>query len=821
LEYKYGMLNEFYTNQIKNLSAELLLLKEQYNKLVNLNEEEAASARRYDPRTFNTILEPHEEEMFSKFAETAKLKNESMSNHYDLRAFYLDNVTPEVNGTEIAFSIKPKFKQRDGSFILPDTYKKPSHPTFSEESMYHGANNHEGISQLGGRWVKVGKSSEDSRDRLQADNVFIAHPTQIDTPEKESALLSHFREVEPNHVLVHPVSMEVLHHPTFIPSEKDYKQSSDDYARMRIERLKGLPQSTASVVLPVEVESPRLQDLMQRMYGTRGGGAVGGGQVLPPATVTHKVAARVSDVMDETGGLNQDEIEKTASSGAFERQSRIGDFALAAPGRRRGTGAIKLILPQRASKKDYPFYLIPNSSGGNFAATDLSNITNLGTFGGNPIRAGEAEFESIYGLEGADDSIRHKGSRVSYQIRGDPTGIQRAMRPGPKEERRRTEELIYQPRLSRRAVRSIEDLQADYEGVVGEINAHIEKHDITDEEIRTVKKKSHEELKQDVRDLFAARRVKFTSSQGFGRPEFPPDYRRKRALRDLKSKIILADRLKSSIENYDPSAQSEPEYDPTERLYDAMRNAGTLPATDPATLRGNKGIGIEEYPVLSNLIATAGGSEGKNNSLNAMREIRRRFYRDAEERRNREAEEARQAEESKPEAMAARLKQIEQDLAALKRERDDAFAAAEEKRVAGPREIDTGLSAEEIEKIGPNRKKTSRSKYVRKSERVKLEAEAQESKSRMEKEAEVLAKKQAEQRAEFESMLARDFPDLEPERYSAVTPEKVSGRGADLARDLAYRASARRKGVPLAKRPDFIRYLGEAVLNISRARTIS
>jgi hypothetical protein len=400
--------------------------------------------------------------------------------------------------------------------------------------------------------------------------------------------------------------------------------------------------------------------------------------------------------------------------------------------------------------------------------------------------------------------------------------MQRVMRPGQKQERRDTEELIYQPLLTRRAVRSIEDLQADYEGIVGEINAHLEKHDITDEEIRTVKKKSHEELKKDVRDLFDARRVKATSSRGLGRYEYPSDYTRKRALRDLKSKIILAQRLKSSIENYDPSAQSEPEYDPTERLYDAMRNAGTFPATDPAMLRGNKDIGIEEYPTLSNLMAKASGSEGAGiNTLNAMREIRRRFYRDREERGNREAEEARQAEESKPEAVAARLKQIEQGLAALKRERDDAFAAAEEKRVAGPREIDTGLSAEEIEKIGPNRKKTSRSTYVRKSERVKLEAEAQESKSRMEKEAQVLAKKQAEQRAEFESMLARDFPDLEPERYSAVTPERVSGRGADLARDLAYRASARRKGVPLAKRPDFIRYLGEAVLNISRARTIS
>lgn len=818
------MLNQFYTNQIKNLSAELLLLKEQYNKLVNLNEEEA-SAREYNPRTFDTILAPHEEEMFSKFAETANLKNESMLNHFDLRAFYLDNVTPEVNGTEIAFSIEPKFKRRDGSLILPGTYKKPSHPTFSQESMYHGATNHEGIWQLGGRWLQVGR---------YADNVFIAHPTQIDTPEKESALLSHFREVEPNHVLVHPVSMEVLHHPIFA-NVKEREESMDDYARRRIERLKGLQRSTGNVLAPIEFDSPELQDLMQRMYGTRGGGAVGGGRVIPPATTTYKAAIRVSDLMDETGGLTQDEIEKIASSGVFERQSKSGHFPVG-----RGGGSIKLTLPKNPSIKQVPRYEV-TTGGSRIFTTDLSNMITFSGIGDNPIRAGEADFETIYGLEGADDSVRHKGSSASYNyILGDPAGIFKALYPGPKENRRRAEELWYQPLLTRRVVRSIDDLNKDYENALRQIDAHIEKHAITPEEIDAVEKADHEEIKQEVRDLYRTTTTGSLTKSGKIRIQYSPEYKRKRILRDLKSKFVLADRLKSSIENYDPSAQSEPEYDIDERLYAARKKSGEWPAVQYLP-RGELGVG-REWPPSPDLKARMGGAAGYGDQqIVALRAARGEMYKEAEQRRRDEV--------LAPEREAikqARLAKIEKDLAYLKiqsqieagreierqnakRERTDLSSlnlTAQELRdladrpYEDAREIETGLSAKEIRRIGPSRKKKS-SSYVRKALRAEREAEAQLAMERGAEEAKVLDKRKAQERADLESMLSRDFPDLERERYSAVTPEKVSGPGADLARDLAFRASARRKGVPLADRPEFIRYLGEAVLNISRARTIS
>jgi hypothetical protein len=237
-----------------------------------------------------------------------------------------------------------------------------------------------------------------------------------------------------------------------------------------------------------------------------------------------------------------------------------------------------------------------------------------------------------------------------------------------------------------------------------------------------------------------------------------------------------------------------------------------------------------------------GGAAGYGDQqIVALRGARGEMYREAEQRRR--------AEELAPDREAikqARLAKIEKDLADLKiqsqiesgrdierqnakRERTDLSSlnlTADDLRdladrpYEDAREIETGLSAKEIRRIGPSRKKKS-SNYVRKALRAEREAAAQFAMERGAEEAKVLDRRKAQERADLESMLSKDFPDLERERYSAVTPEKVSGPGADLARDLAFRASARRKGVPLADRPEFVRYLGEAVLNISRARTIS
>lgn len=57
----------------------------------------------------------------------------------------------DLSKDEVEYDNRGLFKELDGKDIPeghgPDTYKKPSHPTFSEESKYHGVDGNEG-----GKW---------------------------------------------------------------------------------------------------------------------------------------------------------------------------------------------------------------------------------------------------------------------------------------------------------------------------------------------------------------------------------------------------------------------------------------------------------------------------------------------------------------------------------------------------------------------------------------------------------------------------------------------------------------------------------------------
>ena len=79
--------------------------------------------------SYNTPLPPHEEAQFQAWAS----KNPRLGGtyDYDARGFWRDGAGPSDNG--------------HGS----DTWKKPNHPTFSDESKYHGADGYQG-----GQWLK-------------------------------------------------------------------------------------------------------------------------------------------------------------------------------------------------------------------------------------------------------------------------------------------------------------------------------------------------------------------------------------------------------------------------------------------------------------------------------------------------------------------------------------------------------------------------------------------------------------------------------------------------------------------------------------------
>lgn len=92
---------------------------------------------------FNSRLTPEQESAFTQWMWNASQKlNRSLWRDlydYDLRGFYASG------------------GQLDGGH-LPDTFKKPNHPTFSNESMYSGSNGYTGGTwQEGpdGKWLYV------------------------------------------------------------------------------------------------------------------------------------------------------------------------------------------------------------------------------------------------------------------------------------------------------------------------------------------------------------------------------------------------------------------------------------------------------------------------------------------------------------------------------------------------------------------------------------------------------------------------------------------------------------------------------------------
>jgi hypothetical protein len=81
---------------------------------------------------FNTQLAPADEAAFQAWAQKAGRQHDLFD--YDLRGAWKENAQESANGH------------------LPDTYKKPNHPTFSNESIYNGV---EGMS--GGQWLQTSK----------------------------------------------------------------------------------------------------------------------------------------------------------------------------------------------------------------------------------------------------------------------------------------------------------------------------------------------------------------------------------------------------------------------------------------------------------------------------------------------------------------------------------------------------------------------------------------------------------------------------------------------------------------------------------------
>ena len=85
-------------------------------------------------QAFNTQLSPDEEQEFRRWALTNKRDPDMETIDYDLRGFWKEGGAFGENGH------------------ATDRYKKPNHPTFSVESMWHNTKSPSGTTYVGGTW---------------------------------------------------------------------------------------------------------------------------------------------------------------------------------------------------------------------------------------------------------------------------------------------------------------------------------------------------------------------------------------------------------------------------------------------------------------------------------------------------------------------------------------------------------------------------------------------------------------------------------------------------------------------------------------------
>lgn len=114
---------------------------------------------------YNTKLTPDEEKRFEAWAKANGRQGDTYD--YDLRGAWKDDAQTAENGH------------------LPDKWKKPNHPTFSDESVYNGKDG-----KAGGKWVQ----GPDGKWRFLASDWNVKNMG-------EDGLSEYFRQNEPESVL--------------------------------------------------------------------------------------------------------------------------------------------------------------------------------------------------------------------------------------------------------------------------------------------------------------------------------------------------------------------------------------------------------------------------------------------------------------------------------------------------------------------------------------------------------------------------------------------------------------------------------------------
>jgi hypothetical protein len=852
------MFDQFYNRQIETLIEELKSLRNQYNKLV-LNEQEDATGPTFpvNKTTFDTILPPHEEKKFQMFMRQVGRSVEENTRDYDMRGFYADHVTSEIVGDESEEGEdKYKFKIREGALTekphsafekpskeeterlakipdiiragkteisplalkihLPETYKKPSHPTFSTESRYHGMTDSEGRVRLGGEWNMV------ETHRGEKKYTFTPHSTQIDTPEEESRLIRHFKAVEPHNTLIHPTTGEYLHHPYMETEVADSDEietiikkmeqiirpegeiSPEDFAQMRLERMKGLRVSDDTLTVPLSMDA-------RFDYEGSGGGVPGRRTGILQKDIDVPVKLRLADVLSGTE-MTPDEIENMMKSGVFQRQLQSGVLSS------KDQGAIDILNRENKTfrmrvpgLKDRPKFQTMSD-----LYRQLPSVSP---------RITQSDIEPL--IAGTDanpgGSINKRGSYAisTLPYSENPIDVWRYVLSDTKKGRNRRDfEGVYTDQSRRFILRPIEDLMKMHDAAIDEFNKHIEKYDFDDEEIDLAERLSTEELKELTKKsrsddvITVARGSKLV--QRFG-----PKHYRIKALRDLKFKMNEIDSLRYSIDNYDeikasgnfdklpfdPMGSDAEAVENIERNYDMQ----SLSSGDFALRRGELPIGRESPRHVPPTAMERGYSTA--------------FLRGVYQGPQSEAEKARTIERSS-QIESERMQQIQAQLDDINaRKQSDAEREARNQGIIfpdEPREVETGVDAATLR----NLYKKKRKKAPTKAEKAAAEEASAVQQTRNRSIMQRAMGKEEEARSTLGSRLStiEGLTPSEIERLSAGSIRDVERMGTritrgDLQRDLTHRAAYRRQSIPLADRPDYLKYLGESVLRLNRART--
>lgn len=129
---------------------------------------------RFFRENFNSVLSPEDEWRFLTACDASDLNLEEILNVYDLRGAFQEGALQGGNRL--------------------NKYKKPSHPTFSVDSIYHGRPDiHAGGEYVGGQWGEKDGST-----------TFTPSQTMLDNTHPRAWLAGWMREHEPDVELLCP-----------------------------------------------------------------------------------------------------------------------------------------------------------------------------------------------------------------------------------------------------------------------------------------------------------------------------------------------------------------------------------------------------------------------------------------------------------------------------------------------------------------------------------------------------------------------------------------------------------------------------------------